>query len=199
MAIKQENGVRSAILLVGMLFFLLITIIALIPDGKGTRSMSAASTGSNSLWSIGGSDLTADPTQAATNGLNAVAPPVVSAGSVAVQGVGVAQMQPIQTLPTQSYRGVVDQVINRQPGGWGQIHIIINDGLAQFIEISLAPQWFLQFQGCAVAVGDLVEGESFNFDPANATYLYAKNLVVNGNRCRLRTNDGLAIWSDQIG
>ncbi len=199
MAIKAENGLRSAILLIGMLFFLLITLIALVPNGKGSDPIFMTAAGSTSVLPIGGSDLTADATPAATSGLATVVPPVVSAGSVAVQGVGVARMQPIQTLPTQSYRGVVDQVVNRQPGGWGQIHIIINDGLAQFIEISLAPQWFLQFQGCTVAVGDLVEGESFNFDPANATYLYAKNLVVNGNRCRLRTNDGLAIWSDQIG
>ncbi len=90
-------------------------------------------------------------------------------------------MRPVQTLPIFSYGGVVDQAVNRDPGGWGQVHILVNDGAGLTQEVSLAPEWYLQFQGCLVQRGQHVTGEGFHFDSVNrGGLLYAKNVIVNG-------------------
>ncbi len=112
----------------------------------------------------------------------------------------VAPMKPLVASPLRPYQGVVAQIINRDPGGWGQIHVIVRDPVGNRREISLAPVWYMEFEGCALRVGQSVRGEVFRFDKgANpGAVAYAKSVIVNGTRCRLRTVDGLAIWSDQL-
>ncbi len=110
----------------------------------------------------------------------------------------VQQMQPMRSGVTEHYQGRVTQVINRDPGGWGQIHVMVRTG-GRTQEISLAPEWYLTFQGCNLSNGQTVDGEAFRFDRVRPNApVYARHVTVNGVRCRLRTLDGLALWSDQI-
>lgn len=132
--------------------------------------------------------------------------PVNAPAAVAVQwtqpGVAqaqtVRQLQPLKMAATEHYQGKILQVVNRDPGGWGQIHVIINNGAKQQ-DVSLAPEWYLSFQGCKVTQGARVDGEGFRFDKVRPNApLYARHVTVGGVRCRLRSLDGVALWSDQL-
>ncbi len=114
-----------------------------------------------------------------------------------IQMQQVQLMKPLKVGATEHYQGRVTQVINRDPGGWGQIHVMVQSGGRQQ-EISLAPEWYLTFQGCKLQDRQQVSGEAFRFDKVRPTApVYARHITVNGVRCRLRTLDGLALWSDQ--
>ena len=114
-----------------------------------------------------------------------------------VQMQNVQQMQPLKMGVTERYQGRITKVINRAPGGWGQIHLMVQSGGRQQ-EVSLAPEWYLTFQGCTLKNGQQVDGEAFRFDRVRPNSpIYARHITVNGVRCRLRTLDGLALWSDQ--
>ena len=114
-----------------------------------------------------------------------------------MQMQNVAQMQPMKVGATENYQGRITKVINRDPGGWGQIHVMIQSGGRQQ-EVSLAPEWYLSFQGCKVTTGQMIDGEAFRFDKVRPNApVYARHVTINGLRCRLRTLDGLAVWSDQ--
>jgi len=119
---------------------------------------------------------------------------------IAPQAQTVAAMQPFIALKPKPYQGQVERIITRDPGGWGQIHIIVRNQSGSRQEVSLSPKWYLDFQGCTLKVGQQVIGEMFLLkDPSQTnTVLYAKNIIINGVRCRLRTVDGFAIWSDQL-
>ncbi|MES9881215.1 MAG: hypothetical protein ABW185_10080 [Sedimenticola sp.] len=176
MIIKQLKNVgpETWIMLAGALFLIIVIIVAMVPGETGFGSAASHT------------PVQSRPSGAAVNG------PMP-------QNRTVAQMQPVQTLPIFSYGGVVDQAVNRDPGGWGQVHILVNDGAGLTQEVSLAPEWYLQFQGCLVQRGQHVTGEGFHFDSVNrGGLLYAKNVIVNGVRCRLRSVEGLALWSDQL-
>jgi hypothetical protein len=180
------NQMRSVpaetwIMLVAIIFLAVIAVIAVTPSRHaGSSAKPAVLTG----------PLTSGP----ATGM--VAP---STAAVLPQNRTVAQLQPLQPRPLFRYSGVVDQFVNRDPGGWGQVHVLVNDGAGLIQDVSLAPEWYLSFQGCVVRRGLHVEGEGFHFDGLNeGGVIYAKNLVVGGVRCRLRTVDGLALWTDQL-
>jgi hypothetical protein len=125
----------------------------------------------------------------------------VNRTDVPAQGQTVAALQPFNTVPTHRYQGRVDQVIDRSPGSWGQIHILVRDSAGMQQEISLAPVWYLEFQGCFLKVGQQVDGEAFRFgytQRPGSDYDYARNVNVNGVRCRLRTLQGVSLWADQL-
>ncbi|QEP43985.1 hypothetical protein D5085_13165 [Ectothiorhodospiraceae bacterium BW-2] len=193
---QSKLGVEHAIFVVGVLFFVVISVIALIPESFPSpppeREITATTANEQPASAIA---------PAATNVNRFLSPQqsqVVPAPQP--QGWAAAQLQPTQAVQAQPYHGRIQQLLNMGQNGWGQQHIMVSDGLNGQIEISLAPQWYLQFQGCTLAEGLMVEGEAFNFDTTGATnLLYAKNIIVNGVRCRLRTVDGLALWTDQIG
>ena len=130
--------------------------------------------------------------------------PVNAPDAVAVQWRQPAQMQPVRQMQpfnivaTEPFRGRVAQVTNRDPGGWGQIHILLQSGTVQQ-DVSLAPEWYLTFQGCKITQGQRVDGEGFRFDKIRpGAPLYARHVTVDGVRCRLRSIDGMALWSDQL-
>ena len=176
--LKRIN-VETWVLLAGALLFVVIIITAMIPDDHHGRSSSL------------------DPASLGMQRGAAVNGPMPQ--RALPQNQMVAQLQAAQINRTYQYSGVIDQVVNRDPGGWGQLHIAVNDGAGFTQEVSLAPEWYLQFQGCRVQRGQQVAGDGFHFDGVNqGGVLYAKNVVVNGVRCRLRSMQGLALWTDQL-
>ncbi|MBF0219214.1 MAG: hypothetical protein HQL49_06770 [Gammaproteobacteria bacterium] len=176
---------EGIILLLGFSGFVVLTLLALVPS-KGDKDYS--------FRAVQGEAVNAQQNGA---GFKPVSPPIAIA-----QGQNVV-LQPLVERPVIPYHGTIQRVLNRDPGGWGQIHIFVGDGTATPQEISLAPEWYLQFQGCSVALGDPVYGEAYSFaqpGTAHATneQLYAKNMVINGMNCSLRTAQGFALWSDQL-
>ena len=79
--------------------------------------------------------------------------------------------------------------------GWGQIHIWIDDGTGVLRELSVAPQTYLAQIGCPPFDGTRVSGIGFNFDAGQPNAeLYVKTITVGGQTCRLRDDEGLALW-----
>lgn len=83
--------------------------------------------------------------------------------------------------------------------GWGQVHVWIAGGPDPVQEVSLAPDWFLQHLGCAVPNDARVRGMGFRFDVTRPeAELYARTVTVNGKTCRLRNDEGFALWSNKL-
>jgi hypothetical protein len=79
--------------------------------------------------------------------------------------------------------------------GWGQVHIWIDNGTGVLQEISVAPQAYLTQIGCPSFDGARVSGVGFIFDPGRPNAeLYAKSILVGGRTCKLRDDEGLALW-----
>lgn len=177
------------ILILGVVLLLVMVVTALTPDtGEGRSTKNVA--GSQPIGQVNQQRQLTQQQLAQLNPQQQVIP----------QTQNVAGLQAFKAAPPQPYQGVVNQVVNRDPGGWGQIHIILKDGTGNKREISLAPAWYMEFQGCVVQVGKQVQGEIFRFGngPQSSAVLYAKNIIINGVRCRLRTVDGFALWTDQL-
>lgn len=197
------------IMLLGLGFFLVLIGIAMNPD-ESVKSPSTAT-----------SSPTAQPVamlnvqQTSPNGPpHAVNAPIqlrpqmqgvqwATPGAVPnTQTQNAAAMTPFQAAPTIPYSGVIEQIVNRDPGGWGQIHIFIRTPGNRVQEISLAPEWYLQFLGCTPQQGQAVSGEGMRFGAQQqgqpGQLLHARNVSMAGVICRLRNADGFALWSDQL-
>jgi hypothetical protein len=180
---------EGAILLSGVAFFGALSVIALVPD---------QATDPGAETNLG--------TSAQVAGVAAAQrPPVTPTGVTQTRqqpGTArtVAMLQPAEALPTIPYRGIVSSLRAPSTGTWGQIHVQLDIGRQQMPDVSLAPAWFLDFQGCKLAVGDQIQGEGFRFSnrAGTSSTLYAKNIIVNTKRCRLRSIHGLALWSGQM-
>ena len=109
---------------------------------------------------------------------------------------GMVGTQPFIPTPPVTFGGRVTEVLTvGVEMGWGQVHIWINDGTGKLQEVSLAPQSYLQQIGCPALANARVEGVGFRFDPNRPnSELYAKNITVAGTICRLRDDEGLALW-----
>ena len=121
--------------------------------------------------------------------------PAARAQSVAMPG-----MMPFEVAPVRPFRGDVRQVIDRRdPTKWGQVHVVLDDVSGKVREVSLAPRWYLHYLGCSVSNNMRLWGTAFDFDGRSAEpLLYAKDVTVQGSRCRLRNDEGFALWSNQL-
>jgi hypothetical protein len=122
--------------------------------------------------------------------------PAVGPGGAVGIGVVMPGLQPFKASPPLQFGGRVTQVVSiGSEFGWGQVHIWINDGTGTLREISLAPQSYLQQIGCPPLQGARISGTGFLFDPTRpGAELYAKFITVGGVTCRLRDDEGLALW-----
>ena len=121
-----------------------------------------------------------------------------AAGTAVDPGALLPGMMPFAPSPPITFGGHVTEVVTiGLTVGWGQIHVWINDGTGTLREISLAPQSYLQQIGCPPLANAQVNGVGFRFDPnrPNAV-LYAKTITVAGVTCRLRDDEGLALWTN---
>ena len=133
------------------------------------------------------------------------APPTVAAVSVQTlarqgdpQAVAVAMpgLRPFVAAKPLQFAGRVTQVLSVGGDvGWGQVHIWINDGSGTLREISLAPQSYLDQIGCPAFDNARGSGIGYLFDPGRPNAeLYARDILVAGTTCRLRDDEGLALW-----
>lgn len=107
---------------------------------------------------------------------------------------------PFNKAKSRPYNGNVAQLIRRNSEfGWGQVHVWVTDDKGGMLEISLAPDWFLRQCGSLISSGSNVAGNYYQFDTRSPNALrYAKDVTVNGKRCRLRSDEGLALWTKQV-
>jgi len=82
--------------------------------------------------------------------------------------------------------------------GWNRVHIWIRSQNGTTSEIITSPQWFLDFMGCKIGQNIMVEGVAFEPQDSAGTrkLLYAKNIIVDGQLYRIRSDNGLPLWSN---
>ncbi len=115
------------------------------------------------------------------------------------QNAALPGLVPFNRAKTQKFTGRVSQIVSRGTDiGWGQVHVWINDGGGALREISIAPEWFLTHLGCTVKKGMRVSGNAFRFNKSPTAELYAKSVTVNGKLCRVRNDEGFALWSNRL-
>ena len=115
---------------------------------------------------------------------------------------GIPGLVPFARPAQERFSGRVTQVMALgAEAGWGQVHITVLDettGVSR--TVSLAPTWYLQYQGCAVMQNYQVSGAAFRFDAPGADVpFYARTIKVNGRPCQLRSDEGFALWSNRLG
>jgi len=178
----------QAVLAVGGLFLIGVVIDAMIPYGTtgGGLNKSVVPNVADSA------PVTTFLPDMGTPNAGAMMP-----GTTVDPGAVVPGMMPFTPSPPITFGGHVTEVMTIGLGaGWGQIHIWINDGTGTLREISLAPQSYLQQIGCPPLDKARVNGVGYRFDPTRTdAVLYAKNITVAGVTCRLRDDEGLALWT----
>lgn len=104
-----------------------------------------------------------------------------------------------------NYDGLIEHVNNiNATNAWNRVHIWIRSQDGTILEIITAPKWFLEFVGCPVNKRTMVKGIAFKVKKSTsntmpdvkADGLYAKNLIIDGQLCRLRSDKGLPLWSN---
>jgi len=103
-----------------------------------------------------------------------------------------------EQAPRIRFSGIVQQVSEFQKRD-GQIHIWIHDANGKEKEVSMAPSWFLKYIGCKISHDTEVKGVGFSFDNARSNpMIYARKIMVGGKVCRLRNDEGFALWSNRL-
>jgi len=83
---------------------------------------------------------------------------------------------------------------------WGDVYVLVDDGINPPLWIDLGPRWFLQAAGCAVRSGMFVKGTAFR-DPAQGStaLAYGQSVMTNGEVCTLRDNHLKGLWTEAGG
>lgn len=103
-----------------------------------------------------------------------------------------------EQAPRVRFSGRVQQVSEFQKRD-GQIHIWVHDANGREKEISVGPSWFLKYIGCEIGHDVKVKGIGFYFDNVgHDPMIYARKIRVNGKVCRLRNDEGFALWSNRL-
>ena len=107
---------------------------------------------------------------------------------------------PFSQAKSQRFRGSVTRLAVRgENTGWSQVHIWVDNGSGTSREVSVAPKWYLEYLGCRVQDNSTVRGVGFKFDRVRPNAeLYAKNITIEEKSCRLRNDEGFALWSNQL-
>lgn len=166
-----------------VLFLVALVVSALLPDGFGKEWLS----------SLGTPLPASQQTGAVAAGGGDPAAPVAARKAPAQLG-----MMPFEQAPQVRFDGKIQQVTEFQQQD-GQIHIWIHDQSGRELQISVAPRWFLEYMGCQLTHDIPVAGQGFRFDNQGADPLiYAQKIRVNGKNCRLRNDEGFALWSNRL-
>jgi hypothetical protein len=97
-----------------------------------------------------------------------------------------------------TFEGAVQRLSHQKTTqGWQRVHLWIRTTESAAQEVVLSPDWFLQFLGCEITRRIVVSGDAFKKENT----LYAKNIAFKSARgksvlCRLRSENGIPLWSD---
>ncbi|GAB0057892.1 Magnetosome protein MamX [Candidatus Magnetaquicoccaceae bacterium FCR-1] len=99
-------------------------------------------------------------------------------------------------IPTRFQGKIVRIVENSVQSGRINTHILVYDGINQAAWINLAPDWYLNQQGCHIGVGLFVKGTAFKETGSKQDALrYARSFSVNGQFCMLRDKHLRGAWT----
>ncbi|MBF0162991.1 MAG: magnetochrome domain-containing protein [Magnetococcales bacterium] len=99
-------------------------------------------------------------------------------------------------IPTRFQGKIVRIVENSVQSGRINTHILVHDGINAAVWINLAPDWFLNRQGCRIGMGLFVKGTAYKETGSKQTALrYAKSFSVNGQSCALRDKHLRGAWT----
>ena len=120
----------------------------------------------------------------------------VSSGAAQALPAALPGLSPFTPAKPLQFSGRVTQVASiGNDVGWGQVHVWIDNGTGALQEISVAPQSYLNQIGCPSFDGARISGIGFLFDAGRPNAeLYAKSVLVGGRTCKLRDDEGLALW-----
>ena len=120
----------------------------------------------------------------------------VSSGSAQPLPAALPGLSPFTPAKPMQFSGRVTQVASiGNDVGWGQVHVWIDNGTGALQELSVAPQSYLNQIGCPSFDGARISGIGFLFDAGRPNAeLYAKSVLVGGRTCKLRDDEGLALW-----
>ncbi|MBF0283518.1 MAG: hypothetical protein HQL51_03570 [Magnetococcales bacterium] len=164
-----------------VLFVAGVALVALLPEGFWSG------------WGRSGSEASVPVGQAATAGGTGPLTPNAPRAAPPQQG-----MVPFEQAPQMRFDGKIQQLTELQQRD-GQIHIWVHDVSGREVEISVAPNWFLAYMGCTLTHDIPVSGVGFRFDQQGGDPLiYAQRIRVNGKICRLRNDEGFALWSNRL-
>lgn len=94
------------------------------------------------------------------------------------------------------FQGKVVRVFVTGSQTWGDVYILLDDGINPPGWIDLAPRLFLQTGSCLVRPGMFVKGTAYRDTGALA---YGGSLMVNGELCMLRDNHLKGLWEEAGG
>ncbi|GMT41910.1 MAG: hypothetical protein IEMM0002_0321 [bacterium] len=177
---KTENWIVS----LGIVFLLFTSVIALLPDDLLEADLPNPTSGIAINPMTAGGRLV--PAAALTPGANTKLP----------------GLRNFENFPSVRFEGIVQQV-SELPQHDGQIHIWVEppQGGPQGGEqrISVGPEWFLKYTGCAIAHDIKISGVGFLFDkPGQDPMVYAKKIRIGRKVCRLRNDEGFSLWSNRL-
>ncbi|MBF0190110.1 MAG: magnetochrome domain-containing protein [Magnetococcales bacterium] len=99
-------------------------------------------------------------------------------------------------MPTRFQGKIVRIVENSVQSGRVNTHILVHDGINAATWINLAPDWYLNAQGCRIGMGLFVKGTAYKETGSKQTALrYAKSFSVNGQSCSLRDKHLRGAWT----
>jgi len=182
---KIENWIVTA----GIVFLLFISILAFLPkDVLESDFLSSSLKKTANLAPV-----TIDPMTMGQAGPMVAAATKPGAASTQLPG-----QRDFERAVSVRFYGVIQQVSEMQQHD-GQIHIWVDDARGVERRVSVGPGWFLKYTGCTIAHDITVSGVGFMFDRAGrAPLIYAKKIIINGKKCRLRNDEGFALWSNRL-
>jgi hypothetical protein len=191
---KIEHGILG----VGMVCGLVLVVAAMTPDDFWDRDVTNATSAVAGISDTRAGIVAPVPgsPSMAPGGQNSQGPASLSWG----RNVAMAGLTPFTKARSQRFQGRIDMVLVRGADvGWGQVHIWVGNGLDSPQQVSLAPDWYLKYLGCPTVENMHVKGAAFDFDTMQTSdKLYAKTITVNGKTCRLRNDEGFALWSNRL-
>lgn len=196
MGMKAENWIVT----VGILFMLIIAVFAFIPEDYVDIDMPSPPERIA---------LNPAPDIFMNNSPMMEMPPYVGQpmGRAMMQNAAAAQqgagsvspgLRAFERAPTVKFNGIVQQVSEMQQHD-GQIHIWVDNAQGVETRVSIGPDWFLKYTGCKIAHDITISGVGFMFERAGKDPLvYARKIRIDNKVCRLRNDEGFALWSNRL-
>ena len=121
------------------------------------------------------------------------APPQFSPPPPPVMGGGEEEM----TIPPYRFQGKIKKVAGTGAGSvWGDVYILLDDGINDPTWINLAPRWYLQAGGCHLRPGLFIKGLAFrDMNAEGPAPSYGMSVMVNGEFCTLRDQNMRGLWT----
>jgi len=188
MGLKTENWIVAG----GIIFLLVLAVVAFLPEDYPETDLQSTALNPAPDLLTNRSPIMAMPPGAGQ--------PIAQNAAAGRRGMGTVSpgLRRFERAPMVRFSGIVQQV-SELPQHDGQIHIWVEDPQGIEKRVSIGPDWFLKYTGCPVAHDITVSGIGFMFETAGKEPLiYARKIKIGNKVCRLRNDEGFALWSNRL-